>query len=200
MGRYIVGVTGASGSVLAASLMRELLLRGHELFVTATAAGILVLKQELNLDLSAMAGADQARAIAAYLGVSGSLTYFDEREIGAPIASGSFKTDGMAVVPCTMGTAHAIAYGASGNLLERAADVMIKEKRRLVVVPRETPLSAIHLQNLLQLAQNGVTVLPPMPAFYAHPQTVDEMVINFTGRLLDQLGVENDLAYVYTGL
>ncbi len=153
MGRYIVGITGASGSVLAASLMRELLLRGHELFVTATAAGILVLKQELNLDLSTMAGADQARAIAAYLGVSGPLTYFDEREIGAPIASGSFKTDG-----------------------------------------------AIHLQNLLQLAQNGVTVLPPMPAFYAHPQTVDEMVVNFTGRLLDQLGVENDLAYVYTGL
>jgi 4-hydroxy-3-polyprenylbenzoate decarboxylase len=99
-----------------------------------------------------------------------------------------------------MGTAHAIAYGASGNLLERAADVMIKEKRRLVVVPRETPLSAIHLSNLLLLAQNGVSVVPPMPAFYAHPQSVESLVTNFTGRLLDQLGIENDIAHVYTGL
>ncbi len=200
MGKYIVGITGASGSVLAASLLRELLRMGNEVYVTVTPAGILVIKQELGLDLSAMNNEQRAHAIQAYIGATGTLTYYDACEIGAPIASGSFRTDGMVVVPCSMGTAHAIAYGASGNLLERAADVMIKEKRRLVVVPRETPLSAIHLSNLLLLAQNGVSVVPPMPAFYAHPQSVESLVTNFTGRLLDQLGIENDIAHVYTGL
>jgi len=200
VGKYIVGVTGASGSVLAASLLRELLRMGNEVYVTVTPAGILVMKQELGLDLAAMDNEQRARAIQGYIGVTGALTCYDACEIGAPIASGSFRTDGMVVVPCSMGTAHAIAYGASGNLLERAADVMIKEKRRLVVVPRETPLSAIHLSNLLLLAQNGVSVVPPMPAFYAHPQSVDSLVTNFTGRLLDQLGIQNDIAHVYTGL
>ena len=200
MGKYIVGITGASGSVLAASLLRELLRLGNEVYVTVTPAGILVMKQELGLDLSAMNNDQRVQAIQEYIGATGALTYYDACEIGAPIASGSFRTDGMVVVPCSMGTAHGIAYGASGNLLERAADVMIKEKRRLVVVPRETPLSAIQLSNLLLLAQNGVSVVPPMPAFYAHPQSVESLVTNFTGRLLDQLGIENDIAHVYTGL
>ena len=113
--------------------------------------------------------------------------------ISGAIASGSFRTDGMVVVPCSMSSVSGIASGSSSNLLERAADVIIKESRPLVLVPRETPLSAIHLENLLKLARLGIKIVPPMPGFYSKPESIDDIVDNTVGRVLDQMGVENEL-------
>jgi 4-hydroxy-3-polyprenylbenzoate decarboxylase len=119
----------------------------------------------------------------------GSVTQYNVNDIGAPIASGGLPTHGMLVVPCSMGTVSGIAAGASGNLLERAADVTLKEFRPLVLVPRETPLSAIHLENLLKLARLGVRIVPPMPAFYLKPQTVAEAVEQLVPRVLSALAI-----------
>jgi 4-hydroxy-3-polyprenylbenzoate decarboxylase len=124
----------------------------------------------------------------------GQITYYDENYMYAPIASGSVKVDAMAVIPCSMKTLASIANGFASNLIERAADVMIKEKRKLVIVPRETPLSAIHLRNMLVLAEIGCHIVPAMPAFYHHPKRVSDMVDFIAGRVLDSMGVENDLA------
>ncbi len=125
----------------------------------------------------------------------GSLRLFDPMNLAAPISSGSFPCAGMAIVPCSMGTLARVANGISSNLIERAADVALKERRRLVVVPRETPLSEIHLRNLLALRQAGADVLPASPAFYHRPRTIADMVDMITGRILDRLGVDNSLFY-----
>ncbi|HEU0264237.1 MAG TPA: UbiX family flavin prenyltransferase, partial [Geobacterales bacterium] len=118
------------------------------------------------------------------------LTYYDEGNLFAPIASGSAAADAMVVVPCSMGSVARIAAGISGTLLERAADVMLKEQRPLILVPRETPLSQIHLENLLRLSRAGARIVPAMPAFYHHPSSMDELVNFMVGKILDQLGIE----------
>lgn len=109
---------------------------------------------------------------------------------GASVSSGSFKTEGMVIVPCSMKTLAAIAHGFSDNLVHRAADVILKERRKLVLVARETPLSSVHLENMLKLSNNGAVLLPPMPAFYNHPQSLDDMVDHIVARILDQFGLE----------
>lgn len=200
MSRYVLGITGASGSILAFKLMGELLRRGHEVHAVITRAGLLVIKEELDLELAGKKPSAQAQAILERLGCSGGLTCFDEGNLAAPIASGSYPADGMIVAPCSMGSAAAIAQGASQNLLERAADVTIKEGRKFIVVPRETPLSRIHLKNLLLLAEYGALILPPMPAFYARPMSMDEALDYFIGRVLSSLGIPNELMPVWTGL
>ncbi|XLM19963.1 UbiX family flavin prenyltransferase, partial [Chromobacterium piscinae] len=121
------------------------------------------------------------------------LEVYGREEWFAPAASGSNPPDAMVVCPCSMGTLAAIRHGMSDNLIERAADVCIKEQRKLVLVPRETPLSAIHLENMLELARLGVVILPPSPGFYTHPKSVDDMVDFVVSRVLDQLGVEQTL-------
>jgi 4-hydroxy-3-polyprenylbenzoate decarboxylase len=123
----------------------------------------------------------------------GSLRVFGREDWMAPVASGSNPADAMAVCPCSMGTLGAIAAGLADNLIERAADVMLKERRPLVLVPRETPLSAIHLENMLKLARAGAVILPPVPAFYTRPDSVGAIVDFVVARVLDQLGVANDL-------
>jgi 4-hydroxy-3-polyprenylbenzoate decarboxylase len=204
MGKYIVGITGASGSIYAIRLIEALLKQNHEIFVTFTKAGLLVINQELDLNLlNFNTESEITHALKKYFPLEenyGNITYYDINHIGATIASGSFRTDGMIIIPCSMSTVSAIANGASNDLLERAADVILKEKKKLIVVPRETPLSQIHLQNLLILAQNNVQIVPPMPAFYHKPQTIDDLV-NFTvGRILDQLGVEHELFNRWQGI
>ena len=122
----------------------------------------------------------------------GQLTVFGHADWMAPIASGSNPADAMAICPCTVGTLGAIAHGLADNLIERAADVMLKERRPLVLVPRETPLSVIHLENMLRLAKAGAVVAPPVPAFYARLRSLDDMVDHTVGRALDQLGIEHE--------
>jgi 4-hydroxy-3-polyprenylbenzoate decarboxylase len=119
--------------------------------------------------------------------------YYPIEDVGASIASGSFRTAGMAIVPCSMGTLSGIAQGASGNLLERAADVMLKEGRPLVLVPRETPLNAIHLEHMLRLARLGVRIVPAMPAFYHRPRTMEDLVDFVVGKILDAMGIDHEL-------
>ncbi len=126
-------------------------------------------------------------------GEHGSCIYHPIGDIGAGTASGSFVTAGMVVVPCSMGTISALAHGSSANLLQRTADVMLKEGRRLILMPRETPLHAIHLDNMLTLARTGARIIPAMPAFYNKPQSIDEMVDFLVGKVLDSMDIEHDL-------
>jgi len=195
MSKYIVGITGASGSIYGIRLVEELLLRNHEVFLIITNAGKQVIEHEIGLVLSGDSSAVESK-IKSYLQNrtrTDKLQYFDVHNIGALIASGSVKTKGMIIAPCTMSAVSAIAHGASTDLLERAADVVLKEKRQLIIVPREAPLSAIHLQNLLTLSHIGVHILPPMPAFYFKPQSIDDLINYTVGRILDLLGIDHEL-------
>lgn len=193
MANYIIGITGASGSIYGKKLIEVLLGYDHHIFLTITASGKEVVKEELGLDLFGEPEAIEKKIQNFFSTTKDQLTYYDVNHIGAAIASGSFKTDGMIVAPCSMATASAIAHGASRNLLERAADVIMKENKPLILMPRESPLSVIHLENLLKLARCQVSIIPPMPAFYNHPETIDD-IVNFTvGRVLDQLGIDHDL-------
>lgn len=193
MGKYIIGITGASGAIYGMRLIEECLKAGHEIFLTITKSGRIVIKEELNLDLDLNVEMIEARLLDYFKVSKDVFTYYDIDHISSAIASGSFRTDGMIVAPCSMSTVSAIAQGSSNNLLERAADVILKEGKPMILIPRETPLSAIHLENLLKLARLGVKIIPPMPSFYTHPKTVDDIVNNTVGRILDQLNIEHNL-------
>ncbi|SFX00818.1 4-hydroxy-3-polyprenylbenzoate decarboxylase [Thermoactinomyces sp. DSM 45891] len=189
MRRYIVAMSGASGAPYALSVMGELLRQGHEVHVIVTEAAWRVLLEEHDWEVVKR----EQNFVERFGHLSGKLVYHPIRDIGASIASGSFQVDGMVVVPCTMGTLAKIASGISSNLLERAADVMIKERYPLILVPRETPLSPIHLENMLKLSRLGVQIVPPMPGFYHRPSNLDEMVRFVSGKILDQLRVAHQL-------
>ena len=186
-----VGITGASGSIYA----QRLLIRLNEspevsrLDLVITTAGVRVVGEELGLNV---AGTDR-RVITQLLGVdSDKVTVHAASDIGATIASGSYLSDAMVVVPCSMSTLACIATGMTRDLVHRAADVYLKESRPLILVPRETPFNAIHLENMLKLSRLGVRIFPAMPSFYHHPQTIDDLVEHFTHRLLDHLGVAHE--------
>ncbi|MDF2924385.1 MAG: UbiX family flavin prenyltransferase [Paenibacillaceae bacterium] len=186
---WIVGITGASGAVYGVKLCRALLKSARDIHLVITEAGWRVLQDELD-----WRGGDRAALLQAHLGAgNGRITYHNVKDIGASIASGSHRTAGMVVVPCSMGTLSAIAKGASDNLLERAADVMLKEGRPLLLVPRETPLHAVHLENMLTLARIGAKLVPAMPAFYHKPSTLDEATDFLVGKVLDLMDIEHDL-------
>ena len=176
----VVGITGASGAVLARATVDRLLDMDLPVIVTASSAARMVWREEMD--------ESYGEALERW-SVAGDFTHYPIGDLAAPIASGTFPTAGMAVVPCSMGSAAAIATGLSNNLLRRAADVTLKEGRRLVVVPRETPMNAIHLENLAKLARFGVTVLPPEPAFYLRPNTVDDIVEFVVERTMVALGL-----------
>lgn len=190
-GRWVVGITGASGAVYGVTLCRRLLEAGHRIHLVVSDAGWRVLKEELGWD--AAKRTDALRETFGDAMQSGQLKYHPLGDIGASIASGSFRCEGMVVIPCSMGSLAAIAHGTSTNLLTRAADVMLKEGRPLIVVPRETPLHAIHLENMLKLARLGVRIIPAMPAFYNSPQTVEDLVAFLVGKVMDNMGVANNL-------
>lgn len=176
----VVGVTGASGALLAARLVERLLTLAYPVILVATGPGRRVWADELGENLADALKRWRERGTVIWYGVN---------DIGAPIASGSVPTQGMVVVPCSMNTLAAIAHGLAENLLERAADVTIKEWRPLVLVPRETPLSVIHLENMLRVARAGARIVPPVPAFYLKPQTVAEAVEQLVPRILVALGL-----------
>lgn len=188
---YIVAITGASGSVYGLRLVTELLRSGQRVSLILTSAGRQVLKHEVGLDWSAEIKQQRHQVQEHFASIAVDCLALDDFWSGA--ASGSNAADAMIVVPCSMGTAGRIAAGLSGNLLERAADVMLKERRPLIMVPRETPFNTIHLQNLLRLAQAGAVVLPAMPGFYHGPESVADLVDFVVGKILDQLKIENGL-------
>ena len=190
-GRWIVGISGASGATYGVTLVHALLERGYQVELIITDAGWRVLHDELGWN--AAKRSDMIKLHWPEREGAGKLVYHPIQDIGATIASGSYLTDGMAIVPCSMGSLSAIAHGGSSNLLQRAADVMLKEGRRLVIMPRETPLSAIHLENMLKLSRLGVAVVPAMPAYYNKPETIDDIVRYMVGKTLDAMGVDNDM-------
>ncbi|MFK7695689.1 UbiX family flavin prenyltransferase [Paenibacillus sp. HJGM_3] len=183
---WIVGITGASGAVYGTRLIEVLLDSGIPVHAVITDAGWRVLHEELGWNAARRQETLQEK-------FDGRVRYYPNQDIGASVASGSFLTAGMVIVPCSMGTLSGIANGASDNLLERAADVTLKEGRRLLVVPRETPLHAIHLENMLKLARMGVRIIPAMPAFYQKPRSMDELVDFMVGKLLDSMEIEHHL-------
>jgi 4-hydroxy-3-polyprenylbenzoate decarboxylase len=194
-----IAITGASGAVYATRTVAALLERGVHVELVVSDYGRRLLRDELG---------DQASIdrFVPFLtekygaGVSaGSITVHSNRDLGATIASGSHGCSGMAIVPCSMKTLAAVAHGLSRNLIERAADVMLKEKRRLVIVPRETPMSLPQLRNMVLCAEAGAMLLPAMPAFYQQPKTLDDLADFIAGKILSALGFEHDLYPAWTG-
>lgn len=189
----ILALTGASGAPYALRLLELLLKAGVQVDLVFSKAAQMVLAMESDLDIPARPQ-EVAVLFQAQYGVSpDQLRVYGREDWMAPAASGSHTARAMVVCPCTMGTLAAIATGMSDNLIERAADVMLKEHRQLILVPRETPFSAIHLENMLKLAQLGVTILPANPGFYYKPATIDDLVDFVVARILDHLQVEHQL-------
>jgi flavin prenyltransferase len=191
MKSIIIGITGASGSIYGRKLLACLDASPEvsRIDLVISQAGVRVAGEELGVNV---AGADR-RVVRELLGQdSEKVTIHSANDIGASIASGSHLSDAMVIAPCSMGTLGAIANGASRDLVHRAADVIIKEGRLLLLVPRETPLNVIHLENMLKLARLGVRIIPAMPGFYHHPRTIDDLIEHFVHRLLDHLGVSHE--------
>ncbi len=185
MRKIIVGVTGASGSIYGITLVKQLLKRQIEVHMVCTENGKKVMEYEMGKNYETIVNELKKDHI--------NLKLHNIEDLFSPIASGSFKTFGMVIVPCSMATLAEISNGISNNLLCRAADVCIKEKRKLIIVPRETPLSTIHLNNMLNLSKTGVTILPAMPGFYNRPRSIEDIVNFIVGRILDELEIDNDL-------
>jgi len=188
-----VAFTGASGLPYGLRLLECLIVARARIFLLYSPAAQVVARQELELTLPTQPAAAAAYFAERYRAEPGQLTVFGREDWMSPVASGSNPADAMAVCPCSMGTLGALAAGLADNLIERAADVMLKERRTLVLVPRETPLSAIHLENMLKLSRAGAVILPPSPGFYGHPRTIEDLVDFVVARVLDQLGVEHAL-------
>ena len=185
-------MSGASGAPLSAAAVDLLLASGHSVIATATPAARMVWAEEM--DESFGAALERWK-------YSGRFEYYNSADLRAPIASGTFPTAGMAIVPASMATIAAVATGLSDNLPRRAADVCLKERRPLVIVPRESPLNAIHLENMTKLARLNAVIVPPEPAYYLKPQTVEDVTAFTAHRVLVALGLEDSLPeeYVYTG-
>lgn len=184
MGNYIVGITGASGAAYGKRLVDVLAEQGHLVHLIVSDAGKEVIRQELGLDPQGFRDLYKNRDNVVWCGV---------RDIASPLASGSVPMDGMVVVPCSMGSLGHMAAGTASNLIHRAADVCLKERRPLVIVPRETPFHLIHLQNMERLALAGAVIMPAMPGFYLKPETIGDLVDFMVGRILDQLKVPHTL-------
>lgn len=184
----LVAITGASGSIYGLRLLEELLKAGHQVTLVASASGRKVCRFETGVEL---ADADTLKARWAV--PDANLILRGAHDLWAPEASGSAAPEAMVIAPCSMGTLGRIAAGISGTLIERAADVMLKERRPLLLLPRETPFSSIHLKNLLTLSQAGARIVPAMPAFYQQPATIEDLVDFLVGKLLDQLGINHSL-------
>ena len=185
MRRLIVGITGATGAIFGVRLLKALQGTDIETHLVASRWAQRTIEHETTYsfkDVRAMAN-----------------VYYEPGNMGAAVSSGSFITEGMVIAPCSMRSLAAIAQGNGDHLVHRAADVVLKERRRLVLLAREMPLSEIHLENMLKLSRMGVTIMPPMPAMYNHPQTVDDIVNHVVARVLDQFSIEADFARRWTG-
>lgn len=192
MKSIVVGITGASGAIYGLRLIEELLRSGNQVQVLVTNAGRQVAAYETGLKLPDDPPECQI-ALRQHFNAAENLCFFAMDDFFSPVASGSSAPETVVICPCSMGTLGRIAAGLSGNLLERVADVALKEQRKLLLVPRESPLNQIHLQNLLHLSQAGAQILPAMPGFYHQPQTLNDLVDFVVGKILDNLGVKHQL-------
>jgi flavin prenyltransferase len=183
--RVVVGITGATGAIYGVRLLEQLQSHGVETHLVLSRWGMRTLLHETPYTRQ------QVEALAH--------TTYAPGDMGAAISSGSFQTSGMIIAPCSAKTLGAIAHGYGDSLIHRAADVVMKERRILVLAVREVPLSQIHLENMLKLSRMGAVILPPMPAFYNHPRTVDDLVDHTVARMLDQFGIEMTGAVRWTG-
>ena len=218
---FVIAITGASGVTYAIRLLDVLTAAGRDVHLSISSAAQAVLKQELDLTVDlddfdpsmlmlgggherddeklrkvrALAGisSEESNVLSVGSGEPGRIRYYHYLDHGAPIASGSFVTDGMVVCPCSSGTLSAIAHGTSANLIHRSADVHLKERRKLILVPRETPLSLVQLDNMRRAAEAGAVILPAMPAFYHGVTSVHDLVDFIVARICDQLGIQNTL-------
>jgi 4-hydroxy-3-polyprenylbenzoate decarboxylase len=188
----ITGITGASGSLYALNFLKHAAELEVDLRVVITDMGASVFRHETGMTLT-----DALMRLDIHEGNTGPIKIYDNNDMFADIASGSYKTDGMAVLPCSMKTLSGIANGYSASLLERAADVTLKEKRNLILAVRETPLSIIHLKNMTLAAEAGAVILPAAPGFYHRPKTIDDLADFITGKILDRLGIEHKLKTVW---
>lgn len=199
----MVGITGASGTIYGQRLVEVLLLANHRVDLIVTDAGFEVGRLELGWETSKDNLESNIEFLNRFYASRGvpteNLRVYDLFNIASDIASGSVNVEAMIVVPCSMGTLASIATGQSGNLLERVADVMLKEKRQLVLVPRETPFSTIHLRNLLTVAEAGAHVLPAMPGFYHRPETLEDVVDFVVGKILNTLNLPQDILQQWMG-
>ena len=190
---FTVALTGASGMPYGLRLVECLIQAGARVYLLYSQAAHVVAKQEMDLTLPSRPQEAERFFAERHSAKEGQLRVFGREDWFAPVASGSNPPDAMAICPCSMGTLAAVAAGLSDNLIERAADVMLKEGRKLVLVPRETPLSALHLEHMLKLSRAGAVILPANPAFYNRPKTLDDLVDFIVARVLDQLGVPQQL-------
>lgn len=186
----VLAMTGASGAPYAVRLLQVLTRQGRTVHLTISASAAVVLRQEMGIEVS-ISRFDPS--VFGDLGL-GQVVYHHHADFSAGIASGSFRTGGMVVAPCSMSTLASIAHGITTNLPTRAADVHLKERRPLILVPRETPLSLVHLENMTAVTRAGAIVLPAMPGWYHRPRSLDDLVDFMVARICDHLGVENDLA------
>ncbi|MEW6713780.1 MAG: flavin prenyltransferase UbiX [Nitrospirota bacterium] len=192
MKSYIVAISGASGAIFGLRLIEALLKTGNRVYLLVSETAFFIIKTEAGVDLAGKTESSVNKKVREHFS-SDNIQYFAESNLAAPVASGSFMTDGMFVVPCSMKTLSGIANGYANSLIERAADVVLKEGRMLTLSPREMPLSAIHLENMLKLARLGVKIAPPVPAFYHKPKDINSIINFVVGKLLDVSGVNNNL-------
>ena len=192
MKNIVVGITGASGSIYGLRLIEELLRAEMQVSVLLTSAGRQVLAFETGLELSENPQ-ECSQQLKDHFNAGDNLKHYGLNDFFVPVASGSSAPDAVVICPCSMGTLGRIAAGLSDNLLERVADVALKENKKLLLVPRETPFNQIHLENLLRLSKAGAQILPAMPGFYQRPETVADLVNFVVGKVLDSLGVEHQL-------
>jgi len=191
--KIIVGITGASGAIYALHTVRSLLANGVEVHLIISDYGAYVVESETEFPLKSGNLLESFRSKYGEEVLNGSIIKYSNKDLAAAISSGSFKTDGMIIVPCSMKTLAGVAQGVAGNLIERAADVTMKEGRKLVLVPRETPFNKVHLKNLLAAADAGAAILPAMPAFYQKPTTIEELADFIAGRILVLFDIEAEL-------
>ena len=190
MKKYILGISGGSGGLYSISVLKGIVNAGHKCYLVTSKPGRRILSLETDTKLSGNADKDKKILVEKFNFNEDLLEVIDENDVGASIASGSFRTSGMAIVPCSTGSLGSLANGISRGLIERAADVCLKERRKLIIVPRETPYSLIHLENMTKLTRAGAVILPASPGFYNLPKKIDDLVDMISSRVLEKLDIE----------
>jgi len=192
-GKITLAITGASGSAYALRLIECLIAANYQLYILCSSAGRIVLDTEVGIKIPSSPDAATKFFTEKYQAKNNQITVFGKEQWFSPVASGSSAPKKMVVCPCSTGTMAAICHGMSDNLIERAADVVIKERGQLILMVRETPFSTLHLQNMLSLSQQGVTIMPASPGFYHKAETIEDLIDFMVGRVLDHLGIEQDI-------